>query len=230
MKIEIIVFVLCLSFFNLKANAHSDDIEGNTMPKILNVDYDYELFNKNDEIDCKGQLKFRVSIPPGAISLIYEKQGRLFFESQNHPDLIDFNMKWGYDNFTENSVEINDPEIYWGRYFRVRVKMEDDTWICSEIHNTKNYMCEEDLAILLQSAYVDDINPDDISVYINNDMLNINTSEEMDLVILDLRGQILFSGVVSQSTTIPLNMSSTPIIIVRYNFKNKTLTQKFKIL
>jgi len=107
--------------------------------------------------------------------------------------------------------------------------MDDDTWIYSETLNTSTYIKEEDLATLLEASAVENVDSDAVNLTVDDKALNIIAQEPIDLMIVDLTGQILFAGKISQSTSIPLDYSAASVVIVCYTINNNTVTKKFKL-
>lgn len=90
-------------------------------------------------------------------------------------------------------------------------------------------MNKDDLEVLINSASVEDIHSDDVSLYIDNKRLYMTADEVVYLSIYDLYGNQIFSGNMNHTTEIPLDDVPSPFIIVKYSTSNITKTQKLLV-
>lgn len=196
----------------------------NEDPLIKEVKYNYQLFSKSgDKLDSKGDLMLSLSLPVNTSKLIFEKSKPhlLNLESERLP----FQAKSEFPQSSNLSI----PNILWGTYFRIRAILADGTDVYSSIYSTNDYMNKDDLEALINSASVEDIHSDDVSLHINNKRLYITADKVVYLSIYDLYGNQIFSGNINNAAEIPLDDVSSPFIIVKYSNSNITKTQKLLV-
>lgn len=70
---------------------------------------------------------------------------------------------------------------------------------------------------------------DDVSLYIKNKKLYVNTTDTLSLSIYDLYGNQIFSGDIYQAKAISLNNINSPFIIATYKTLNITKTRKILV-
>lgn len=191
---------------------------------IQEVTYDYQLFHGSQEkLDCKGDLNLSISLP--------EKTSKLFFE-KSKPHLLNLEserLPFQAKSEFPVSSDLTIPNIPWGTYFRLRAILADGTDVYSPIYSTNDYMNKDDLESLINSASVEDIPSNNISLQINNKRLYITADEVVYLSIYDLYGNMIFSGNMNHAAEIPIDNVSSPFIIVKYSTSNITKTQKLLV-
>lgn len=191
---------------------------------IEEVTYNYHLYTgSNEKTDCKGDLDLCLSLPKNTNKLF-------FLRSKPHlinPDLDRLKIFAKNEISVGNTVAISD--IPWGTYFRIRAILADGTDVYSPIYSTNDYMNKDDLETLINSASIEDIHSDDISLHINNKRLYITADKVGCLFIYDLYGNQIFSGNINNAAEIPLDDVSSPFIIVKYSNSNITKTQKLLV-
>lgn len=191
---------------------------------IQEVTYDYQLFlGSREKLDCKGDLNLSMSLPKNTWKLFFEKSKPhlLSLESERLP----FQAKSEFPVSSNLTI----PNIPWGTYFRIRAILADGTDVYSSIYSTNDYMNKDDLEALINSASVEDIHSDDISLQINNKRLHIAADEVVYLSIYDLYGKQIFSGNIEHAAEIPLDDVVSPFIIVKYSTSNISKTQKLLV-
>lgn len=217
---------LFLSFICISIECITANIVPETSISIENITYDYELSSSsNGIIDCWGQLNFEVNLPKGAKYVLYDRTAP-YFEYKNH---IFFGLCTPYMNITDNPLIISDNNIRWGRYFRIRVCLDDGSWIESPTENTNSFIREDDLNALNHTSTVKKTTIEWVSLFIDKGQLHVIPLGDINLTVADVNGHLLFSNVVSKPTSISLEKSTTPFVIVKYAFNGSILIKKFKI-
>lgn len=212
-------FLLLLIFcFNIKSTAFAEESTVEIDSIIKNVAYDYELsYVADNMINCNGTLKLTVNIPSDASHVILALNNPLSvmpsFFSRKIELLID----------DRNIVTEERKDIRWDTLFYLYVIYKDGRKEETSIFNVNSYIDEEDLNLLLDQAYIEDVNEDDVKVLLNNRLLSVDTQKEINLNVFDFLGRFIFSNVISQPINIPIN---SPFIIVQYRIKDKVFTKK----
>lgn len=191
---------------------------------IQEVTYDYQLFpGSQEKWDCKGDLNLSISLP--------EKTSKLFF-ARSKPHLINPNLD-KLRIFSKSEIPVGNnfaiSDIPWGTCFYIRAVLADGTDVYSPIYSTNDYMNKEDLEALINSASVEDIHSEDISLQINNKRLYLSAEDALCLSIYDLYGTLIFSGNINHAAEIPLDDVASPFIIVKYSTSTITKTQKLLV-
>lgn len=217
---------LFLSFTSISIECITANIVPETSISIENVTYDYELSsNSNGIIDCWGQLKFEVNLPKETKYVLYYRTAP-YFEYKNH---IFFGLCTPYMNITDNPLIVSDNNIRWGRHFKIRVRLNDGSWIESQTENTNSFIREDDLKALNQISYLEESTIEPVSLFIDNGQLHVIPLGDINLTVADFNGHLLFSTVISQPTSISLEKSTTSHIIVKYAFNGSIIIKKFRI-
>lgn len=191
---------------------------------IKEVEYNYKLFSGSGEkLDCKGDLNLSMSLPENTSRLIFErsKPHLLSLESERLP----FQAKSEFPISSKLTI----PNIPWGTYFRIRAILEDGTDVYSPIYSTNDYMNKDDLDALINSASIEDVDIDDIKLYIEDKQLYVYTPETLSLSVFDMSGRQIFNGNIHQSMVIPLNNITSPFIIVKYSTSDTIKVKKMLV-
>lgn len=128
-----------------------------------------------------------------------------------------------------NTVDLTIPNIYWGTYFRICAILIDGTRLYSSIYSINEYINHEDLDFLLKSSSIEEMYIDDVSLYIKNKKLYVNTPDTLSLSIYDLYGNQIFSEDIYQAKEISINNINSPFIIATYKTSNITKTRKILV-
>lgn len=191
---------------------------------VKEVEYNYQLFSGSGEkLDCKGDLYLSMSLPENTSRLIFErsKPHLLSLESERLP----FQAKSEFPISSKLTI----PNIPWGTYFRIRAILADGTDVYSPIYSTNDYMNNDDLDALINSASVENVDIDDIKLYIEDKQLYVYTSETLSLSVFDISGRHIFNGNIHQSMVIPLNNIISPFIIVKYSTSDTIKVKKMLV-
>lgn len=98
----------------------------------------------------------------------------------------------------------------------------------SPIYSINDYIDPQDLDLILSSVENAEIN--EVDVQIENKNLYVNAHESLSLSVFDLSGKLLFTGEIQQTAVIPLDNTSSPVVIVTYRTSYATKTIKMLIL
>ena len=201
-------------------------VSGETDPDetlIQDIIYDYQLFYDYNwsEFDCVGTLSLSIALPENTI--------RLFFEHtrshMTYSDLNDVIFKGkAYYSPTSN---ITKPDMYWGTYFRVYAVLSNGDIVYSPKYSINDYIDPQDLDLLLSS--VDNTEIDEVDLHVENKNLYVNAHETLSLSVLDLSGKLLFIGEIQQTAVIPLDNTSSSVVIVTYKTSSATKTIKMLV-
>lgn len=99
----------------------------------------------------------------------------------------------------------------------------------SPIYSTNDYMSKVDLDALISSASVENVDIDDIKLYIEDKQLYVYTSEILSLSAFDMSGRHIFNGNIHQSIVIPLNNIISPFIIIKYSTSDTIKVKKMLV-
>lgn len=216
----ILVFAL-----NVKAgNTDTPELEIYNNSFIQDITYTYNLFSEDQKgLDCYGVLDLSISLPINTKTLIFERTKPHI----TNPDLnkLHFIVK----SELPNTVDLTIPNIYWGTYFRICAILIDGTRLYSSIYSINEYINHGDLDFLLKSSSIEEMYIDDVSLYIKNKKLYVNTPDTLSLSIYDLYGNQIFSGDIYQAKEIYLNNINSPFIIATYRISNITKTRKILV-
>lgn len=191
---------------------------------VKEVKYNYQLFSGSvEKLDCKGDLYLSMSLPENTSRLIFERsKPRLINPALDQLRIL----SKGEIPVGENHTIHNIP---WGTYFRIRAILADGTDVCSPIYSTNDYMSKVDLDALISSASVENVDIDDIKLYIEDKQLYVYTSEILSLSAFDMSGRQIFNGNIHQSMVIPLNNIISPFIIVKYSTSDTIKVKKMLV-
>ena len=219
-KISILLYVLFCSLFAKASNSEPKATMTIDDSFVKDITYDYQLISRGEGyIDCCGTLNISVAMPTDV---------EVFFVERTRPhlsenDKIYFGSKSVWPNMT---TDINLDKIYWGSFFRIRVRFNDEREIFSPTYSINDFISEQDMELLAEHSSTDKINADKINLHIENKNLYVETHENVSLSIFDLLGKTIFTGNIYQSSIINLNHTSTPFIIVTYKNSSTTETKK----
>ncbi len=191
--------------------------------EIQNVEYDYSMFSDRDRMDCTGTLKFTVTVPS-------DVQRVLLYRTRMHlveGDRLFFGIVSEWEIGADRKVNLSLENISWGVYFKICFLYDNDTRMYSKVHCVNSYIDKDDLDLLLNQASVESPVSGLFSIKVLDKDLVIDTSETVNLAVVDLHGNILFSGNLSKPTTIPIAKAASSVIITRYTINGKTTTNKF---
>lgn len=90
-------------------------------------------------------------------------------------------------------------------------------------------MNKDDLDALINSASIEDVDIDDIKLYIEDKQLYVYTPETLSLSVFDMSGRQIFNGNIHQSMVIPLNNITSPFIIVKYSTSDTIKVKKMLV-
>ena len=187
--------------------------------EIKDVEYDYNMFSDGGRMDCTGLLQFYIIVPPeGQRVLVYRTRKHLIEGDRLYPFAV---SEWDIDSNRIAHVSLKN--ISWGTYFKVCVLYDNDIRVYSSFYCVNSYIDKDDLDLLLNQASVES----PVSGLFSIKVLVIETSETVNLAVVDLHGNILFSGNLSKPTTIPIDKAASSVIITRSTINGKTTTNKF---
>lgn len=219
-KISILLYVLFCSLFAKASNTEPKATMTIDDSFIKDITYDYQLISRGEGyIDCCGTLNISVAMPTDV---------EVFFVERTRPhlsenDKIYFGSKSVWPNMT---TDINLDKIYWGSFFRIRVRFNDEREIFSPTYSINDFISEQDMDLLRAQSSVENMDSDNINLRIENKNLYIETHENISLSIFDLSGKNIYTGNIYHSSTIYLNHASSPFIIVTYKNSSTTVTKK----
>ena len=191
--------------------------------EIKDVEYDYNMFSDGGRMDCTGLLQFYIIVPPeGQRVLVYRTRKHLIEGDRLYPFAV---SEWDIDSNRIAHVSLKN--ISWGTYFKVCVLYDNDIRVYSSFYCVNSYIDKDDLNRLLNQASVESPVSGLFSIKVLDKDLVIDTSETVKLAVVDLHGNILFSGNLSKPTTIPIDNAASSVIITRSTINGKTTTNKF---
>lgn len=225
---SLILFFIALSFCKLSAEANQSKIQSyESEVSIDNVTYEYKVFNETDNrINCTGTINFTINIPTGCQRLLLVRTRGHTVDS----DRLSFSIKTQLPIVDDSStMSVSLPDMSWGTYFRIFAYFENDRYIYSPTYCTNSYIEENDLKIILGQASVYSPAAEEVNFSVSNKNLSVDTSSTIDVTIVDLNGNLLYTGIVSQPTEISLERATSSVIIVRYCVNCTAITKKFII-
>lgn len=98
----------------------------------------------------------------------------------------------------------------------------------SPIYSINDYIDPQDLDLILSSVENAEIN--EVDLHVENKNLYVNAHETLSLSVSDLSGKLLFTGEIQQTAVVPLDNTSSPVVIVTYRTSYATKTIKMLIL
>jgi hypothetical protein len=204
-----------------------NDLAADKLVEINNISYNYEMFvSGNETPNCNGTLTLDLNFSENCTRI-------LLFKSKAHILNDDKILSWAVSEYSiplfTSKYEISLIDISWGTYFKIRADFEDGTYIYSPIYCTNSYIKKEDLDIILRQTSVVPADVDPIEISIKGKNLFINTSTSINFTVADLTGNLIFTGVVSQPTSIPIDKAKSMFIITRYKINGSIITKKFAI-
>lgn len=104
--------------------------------------------------------------------------------------------------------------MYWGTYFRICAIFSNGDRVYSPTYSINDYIDPQDLDLLVSS--VDDAEINEVDLHVENKNLYVNAHESLSLSVSDLSGNLLFTGEIQQIAVIPLDNTSSPVVIVTY--------------
>lgn len=222
LKYYLILFISLVSYEGRAVDFDSDIYNVDSF--IEDINYTYQLYtNKKGKTDCSGELNITVKIPQDAEALLYERTIR---HSHNPHSFLTKNL-YKLDN--ESIFYVSSPNVYWNIYFRLAIYYKDGHREFSPTYSVRDYIRQEDLQLLEEQTGIDNAQYDSVGLEVQNGSLYINTSYNITLSVVDILGRELFSGQISEPTTIPLTGAASSIVIVRYTDSNTTTTKKLRI-
>lgn len=226
MKNLIVILLFILVSLQVKGNNELQSEVSQNL--IISIGYDYELIcDESGGYNCDGELKLEVTIPKNCNRIIFEYTKPFI---TNVDRILIFTTRLQYlDIEPENIKEIIVPNIKWGTYFRVRAILDDETIIYSPNYYTNTFINEDDLKLILDNSSIDNAILHLIDISVERDYLDVYTESLVDLLVVDINGNILFAGQISTNSKIPINKSTSPVIIVKYRVNNISITKKLKI-
>ena len=223
---RLLFLLLTFLAFSINVKAGNNDVlevmASNDNSLIQDITYDYQLFHNDDsELDCAGTLSLSIFLPENTSYLIFERTP----SHTTYSDLNDviFRIKTYY-SITSN---ITKPDMYWGTYFRVYAVLSNWDIVYSPIYSINDYISPQDLNLLLSS--VEDTEINETGLHVENKNLYVNAPETLSLSVFDLSGKLLFTGEIQQSAVIPLDNTSSPVVIVKYKTSSATKTIKMLV-
>ncbi len=219
------LLLMFLAFsINVKAgNIDTIELMASDEPLIQDITYDYQLFYNNDsELDCVGTLNLSISLPGNTSHLLFERTRSHITGSD--PSNVIFKVK---SEYPITSTNIINPDMYWGTYFRICAIFSNGDRVYSPTYSINDYIDPQDLDLLLSSVEGAEIN--EIDLQIENKNLYVNAHETLSLSVFDLSGKLLFTGEIQQTAVVPLDNTSSPVVIVTYRTSSATKTIKMLI-
>ena len=192
-------------------------------PLIQDITYDYQLFYNNDsELDCVGTLSLLISLPENTSYLIFER-------TPSHMTYFNINdVIFRGKTYYSTTSNITKPNMYWGTYFRVYAVLSNGDIVYFSTYSINDYIDPQDLDLILSSVENAEIN--EVDLHVENKNLYVNAHETLSLSVSDLSGNLLFTGEIQQTAVIPLDNTSSPVVIVTYKTSSTTKTIKMLIL
>lgn len=226
MRNGVLIFIVMLfSTLTLYSNNETDysDMEFS----IDNVVYDYQMVEDDGKIDCVGTLEFTVPVLPDCSHFVVVRTRQHTLESDKKKFLAKILFTQIDHNLPTKTLSLKN--IYWGTYFKVFVYFNEESRqpIFTQEYCSNSYIREDDLAKILDYASIDETFTDGVDISVIGNVLNVQAAEDIDLTVADLRGNLLFSGIVSQSASISLDKTTSSVVIVRYYVNNMPVTKKF---
>lgn len=222
------VVILCC-FVSVNAEGILDEQDPGQEIVMENITYSYEMYKTNTgTLSCKGTLDFDVPLPTGAYRVILERSRPNLLElpPPNRPLFV---VRREYNDLTTSPLHMSLSEVEWGLYFRIWVFLEDGRRLCSQTACTNTFIVEDDLKEILHSSSAELTNTESVDLHVEGNNLHVITPAELHITIADIKGSILFAGVIAQSVSIPLDGSKSSVIVVRYRINNSTTIEKFVI-
>ena len=222
-RISILLYVLFCSLFAKASNPEPKASMTIDDSFVKDITYDYQLISHGEAYtDCCGTLNISVAMPADV---------EVFFVERTRPhlsenDKIYFGSKSVWPNTT---TDINLDKIYWGSFFRIRVRFNDEREIFSPTYSINDFISEQDMELLGAQSSVENMDTDNINLRIENKNLYVETHENISLSIFDLSGRTIYTGNIYQSSTIYLNNLSTPFVIVTYKNSSTAGTKKLLV-
>lgn len=219
--------LLTLLAFSINAKARNNDVlvltASNSDALIQDITCNYQLFYNNDsELDCVGTLSLLISLPENTSYLIFER-------TPSHMTYFNINdVIFRGKTYYSTTSNITKPNMYWGTYFKICAIFPNGDRVYSPIYSINDYIDPQDLDLILSS--VEDAEINEVDVQIENKNLYINAHESLSLSVFDLSGKLLFTGEIQQTAVIPLDNTSSPVVIVTYITSSTTKTIKMLIL
>lgn len=209
--------ILCL-VLNMNAYAAELDI-------YHDISYDYELVHGAYRYDCYGVLRISTRVPDGVEFVLLERT------NPNYPqigDTIFFGLKNGVETNGADSINFEIPNVQWNVNFRLRFISGDSNSGKTLVYNTNSFIDPDDLELLLSHSDISapTVDEDDLVMTVSNHSLWIETRQKVSLTVSGLDGRLIYSDVISGSTTIPIY---SELVIVQYNVNNKVITKKILI-
>lgn len=221
---------LLLTFFAFSINAKAmsiDTIElmDSDEPLIQNITYNYQLFYDYNwsEFDCVGTLNFSVSLPENTSRLLFYRTTSYVTDSD--PSDLFFGAVAEYP-ITSTNITI--PNLHWGTYSKICAIFPNGNRVYSPIYSINDYIDPQDLDLILSSVENAEIN--EVDLHVENKNLYVNAHETLSLSVSDLSGKLLFTGEIQQTAVVPLDNTSSPVVIVTYRTSYATKTIKMLIL
>lgn len=224
MKSLTLVF-LSLLFCKLSTGANQAQIESSYSEFcIYDESFDYIIDKTSDQLDCIGTLNFTINIPANCQRLLLVRTKEHIIDS----DRLFFSIKTPLPIQDDSSqLKVSLPDMSWGTYFRIFAYFDNDTYIYSPTYCTNSYIDESDLKMILEQASVDCTVYDAINFFFESGHLSIETTDTVEIIISDLNGNLVFSDIISQPTSVNIDKATTPILICRYRIGNSIFTEKF---
>ena len=217
--------ILLFSFILSIKAAHGLNLIEDDVKWSFDVDYRYQIEKRSPARSCIGDVYIDL-IPPKDTKVVF------FYTAPYHDSPEEIRIFTGASRYvvadTDSIVKIKKTMV-WRTYFRFSFCDSVDNRKYSPTYCINSYIKEEDLKTLRDWASIDDVEGDNPAVSIRNHQLEIETNSATNITAFDLNGTILYDGIVSFPTSIPLKPSNSPYIIVRYSINGKTETKKLAL-
>ncbi len=225
---RLLFLLLMFLAFSINVKAMSiDTIElmDSDEPLIQDITYDYQLFYDYNwsGFDCVGTLSFSVSLPGNTSRLLFYRTTSYITD----PSDLFFGAVAEYPITSITSTNIIIPNMHWGIYFKICAIFPNGDRVYSPIYSINDYIDPQDLDLILSSVEVAEIN--EVGLHVENQNLYVNAPVTLSLSVFDLSGKLLFTGEIQQSAVIPLDNTSSPVVIVTYKTSSATKTIKMLI-
>lgn len=176
------------------------------------VEYLYQLTREDSKVVCHGIFSFIASVPDKVVSAWVE------YSPPKRKGI------WGYMKYNKELaltpgaefVMVEEPDVEWGTFYRVKFLDEDGFKIYSQIINTSDYISEADMRKIQNNdvTSVETVADDDEAISVSGGVLTVCPETPATVRIYDLSGRCLLDRQVTEYTQIPLDAYARgPLII-----------------
>lgn len=182
------------------------------------VNYDYNLMREDTGVGCRGDFSFIASIPDKTVSAWVERSNP-HKKNGKWPD-GDWACMMYYDELEltpgADFVMVEEPDVEWGTFYRVKFLDEDGFKIYSQIINTSDYISEADMRKIQNNdvTSVETVADNDAAISVSGGVLTVCPETPATVRVYDLSGRCLLDCQVTEYTQIPLDTYARgPLII-----------------